>query len=694
MSKNKKSKRSSSRKNTDILSGLQIPDLIQGASFDTSLENLDEIRSRIESGANNNLGRPVRVMFISEASFLHTGFATYAREILKRLQSDDRFECAELGSYADQVKGDSYNLPWKFYGGQPLATDHQAMEDHKKVKASQFGAGAFEHAVTDFQPDVVLLHRDHWMDAWVVNHPLASKFHTIWMACVDSYPQQWEWLKDYSKADTILAYADFGKKVMEEQSRTELARRHKVSPINVDQVCRAGVPLDEFFPIGNRNNVELKEQYGIDPKTKIVGSGCGLKEQYGIDPKMKIVGSVMRNQPRKLFPTIIEGFKNYLVETGDNNAMLLLHTGIPDVGFDIPEYIHRFGVNHKVLFSTICHQCDHNSVQLWGFDSRPCPNCGTTGSVRTCSTAKGLENKRFNEIYNLMDLYIQCSIAGADEMPATEAKAAGVPVACTEYAAMYEKAHSPGGFPLKVSTFFHEGETKQTRAYTDHKSITKVMKELLGSENRRTAAGQMGRKHVERYYDWNLTADKWKASILNATLKSEGWEPAEVTYAIVGSDETKIAQTKASLPSDADLQVVTDRSELSDGWTVVLEEGDVLYPGKSDLSKEVFFHGSEANNFMIPVLTQFENGTIDTHTPILESILLNVGEEIEEGGLIISYDEQAASILSAHRAMVENLDPKNEQQILNFRNTVASIGEVIRRHIASQRAYIMRRKNG
>lgn len=645
MSKKKKVKRTKFNRDESVLSGLQIPDLIQVTPFDASLENLDDIKNKIESGANNDLGRAIRVMFISEASFMNTGFAVYTREILKRLQADDRFECAELGSYADQNQGDAHNLPWKFYAGKPLATDQRAMQEYQQNKLHQFGAGMFEGAVTDFQPDVVLIHRDHWMDEWIVNHPLASKFHTIWMACVDSYPQQWQWLNDYSKADTVLAYADFGKTVLEEQSRTELARRHGIEPINVQQVCRAGVPLDEFFPMDKD----------------------ALKQKYGIDPRVKIVGSVMRNQPRKLFPTLIEGFKNYLVETGDSNAMLLLHTGVPDVGFDIPEYIHRFGVNHKVLFSTICHKCDHNSVQLWGFEQRPCPSCGTTGSVKTCNTAKGLENERFNEIYNLMDLYVQASIAGADEMPATEAKAAGVPVACTEYAAMYEKAHAPGGFPLKVSTFFHEAETKQTRAYVDHRSITKVMKDLLGSENRRVAAGQMARKHVERYYDWDITADKWKSAILNAELKNASWEKEEV-----------LQSTSAD----------RDKSR----WTLMVEEGEVFEMGVADLEKEVFTQSGDSGQFYIPVLTELENGTIDTHSVILEPRLMK-GDPQGNEGLILTSSQQIAHILHT-QAQLLKADLSNPNTLGQLRNLLGEVGEAIRQHIAAGQPYIIRRNNG
>lgn len=671
--KKKKNIKAQTALHEDLLSGTQIPNLIQGASFDPSSDNPEEIENKILSGVNSNLGRKIKVMFISEASFLHTGFATYTREILNRLSKDDRFECSELGSYADTATGESKNLPWKFYGGRPHHSDQEGMKKWQSDKLMQFGAGNFEEAVLDFQPDVVLLHRDEWMDSWVVNNPYSDRFHTIWMACVDSYPQQWNWLKSYAKADTLLAYADYGKKVLEEQSRTKLAELNGIKPMNVEQVCRAGVHPEEFYPL---NKAEVKAKYGISPKTKIIGS-------------------VMRNQPRKLFPTIIESFRDFVLETGDDDTLLLLHTGIPDVGFDIPEYVMRAGLGHKVLFSTICHKCDHNAVQPWGFmaQGKKCPSCGASDSVKTCSSAKGLENKRFNEIYNLMDLYVQANIAGADEMPATEAKAAGVPVACTEYAATYEKAHSPGGIPIKVSTFFHEGETKQTRAYICPKSLTKIMKDMMSSEIRRSAIGHAGRKLVEAHYDWDITADKWKGAILDAELKTVGWERPDVKIAIVGEDEASINLTKGNLPDGAAVEVVPSRDKISNGWTLILEEGDIFHAGNSNLKQEVFTHGHSTSHFMILNLEKLSNGTLNTNTHIAEPSLVNVGGPAGKQELIIATDQNAGGLIHHHtRLLKEEVDMQNDDALWSLRNITANCGEVIRMHINSKQPYIIRRQ--
>jgi hypothetical protein len=66
--------------------------------------------------------------------------------------------------------------------------------------------------------------------------------------------------------------------------------------------------------------------------------------------------TVMRNQPRKLFPNIMSAFANaldnlYKLGLGDiaDKTYLYLHTGNPDCGFDIPKEIIRYGVGNRVI---------------------------------------------------------------------------------------------------------------------------------------------------------------------------------------------------------------------------------------------------------------------------------------------------------------------------------------------------------
>jgi glycosyltransferase involved in cell wall biosynthesis len=563
--KNKKWKNKPGKRDTSLLTGGQIPRNIMGAEFDPSLDDLSILESRITNAANKDLDE-IRVLMVSEASYLHTGFSTYTKNILSRLSKVSNITCAELGAYGHGADKDprAEGIEWKYYSNMPI-DDEETKAYQSNYAKNQFGTFKFHQTMEDFKPDVILLHRDHWMDEDIVNHNLSKKCHIIWMACIDSYPQKWEWLRDYGKADTLMAYSHFGKKVLEEQSRTRLAEKHNIAKLDCQTVAQAGVDPSKFKPLDK----------------------AATKAKFGIAADLKIIGTVMRNQPRKLFTRIIDSYADLLVKypkVGSKTA-LLLHTGIPDVGFDIPESVFRNGVEHRVLFSYICHKCGFYGVDTWGFTNRPCKSCQGTECVTTPNTNKGLSTEQFNEVYNIMDLYVQGSIAGADEMPATEAKACGVPVTCTDYAAMYEKNRNGGGLPIKVGVMYTEAETMQNRAMFSNESLTENMHKVLSSDFYAKTLATEARQTVLDHYNWDLTAKKWEAAILEADLKGRHMWEAKTVSAFIdteGATQEEIDKTIASLSAEGlggvkivD-QITLDLKEVSSDWTITLKAGEEL----------------------------------------------------------------------------------------------------------------------
>jgi len=508
---------------------------IIGAEFEEDCHDMGRFVQMIESAAPKD--HKLRVLMSNEATFLHTGFSTYGREIFKRLHATGKYELAELASYggpATQEKRAS-DIPWRYYHVMPV--NDVENQEFRSDDRNQFGKWKLTHVLADFKPDIVMCIRDWWMDEHVTQHPLRGKFHMIWMPTVDGYPQKWEWLKNYQSLDTCLAYSHFGKRVLEAQSRNHMAQRRKLEPIDVAYVCQPGVDLEVFKPLPEGES----------------------KRMFNIPPHMRFVGSVMRNQPRKLFPRIIESFsmfKRRYPEVADN-VYLLLHTSIPDVGWDggkgIIETIERQGVQEFVFFSYICSKCGHMAIQYFMGSPTACPRCRRNSFV-TPSTQVGYTPENFNFVYNLLDVYVQGSIAEGDGMPVNEAKAAGVPVLCSDYSALYEKARNGGGLPIANDTLFNEGGgcpdcdavrrggTMQWRSLFDRKDLAKKLADLFGNEQKRKTMGREARRCAEQFYDWALTAKKWEAILDTAPIKnrSETWDQIE---------PVKVA-TKDKPPSD------------------------------------------------------------------------------------------------------------------------------------------------
>lgn len=507
-----------------------IPKILRG-EFDYESNNIARYEEMLAQRAPRD--RKLRILMTNEATFLHTGFSKYGYELFKRLHATGKYDLAEIGSYGGPANMEprAANLPWKYY--HVMFTNQVEQQEFQSDPCNQFGKWKLTYALADFKPDVVMGIRDWWMDEHVLKNPLRNKFHFIWMPTVDGYPQDWQWIKDYEDVDTLLTYSCFGKKVLETQSAWQLARSKGIKKtLKVTDVCQPGVDLEVFRPLPPG-----------EAKTK-----------FNIPQHFRFCGTVMRNQPRKLLPRIIEAFSEFKQKypQESNNVNLLLHTSIPDVGWKngagIIETIERQGVANHVFFSYICGECRHMSISTFMGSPIQCPRCGRgpnpdgSGGFRTPNTQVGYDPEHFNFIYNILEVYIQGSIAEGDGMPINEAKAAGVPVLCSDYSAMGEKARNGGALPINNESIFNEpsegckqcgytvGGTMQWRSHFSRSDLAKKLALLFGNEPKRRIMAEQARECAEKYYDWNLTALKWQNILDSIDIKDRDgtWETTEM----------------------------------------------------------------------------------------------------------------------------------------------------------------------
>ena len=502
-------KNSSDAKKLPGISKLAMPQIL-GAEFDFEANDMAKYQEMIDQASPRE--QKPRVLFISEASYLKTGFSTYVHYVFTHLHKTDKYELAEFGSYgySPAVDPRARTIPWKYYDCMP--TNGMEEQEYRADRENQFGKWKLSQVLADFRPDIILLHRDNWMDTFILKNQLAQNAKIFWMACVDGYPQQWQWLQDYAQVDKCFAYSHFGKRVIEEQTRTELAKVKNVAPVDVTDVIQPGVDLEVFRPLPRD---EVYEKLGLTNAKHL-----------------RFIGTVMRNQPRKLFPRIIESFaqliKQYPKES--ENVMLHLHTSVRDVGFNIPEAIQRCGVEHRVTLTYLCQNCGNIAIATFRGSPTQCPQCGEN-KMDCPNTSYGLDPESFNYIYNLLEVYIQGSIAEGDGMPINEAKACGVPTLVSDYSAMYEKGRMPGGQVVVNDTMYTEHDTMQNRSLFDRNDLVKKLKKLLSNKTYREKMAKAARKEAaEPFYDWRLTAKKWEAYIDTCELKdrSTTWDKEDL----------------------------------------------------------------------------------------------------------------------------------------------------------------------
>ena len=421
-----------------------------------------------------------KVLFITESHHLASGFGTYAKQVLPRLAATGKYHLAEFASYGDPARVGE--LPWDYYNNSPATPEET--EQFNSSPANSFGIWKFARVILDFKPDVVLTYRDPWMDEWIKESPLRKYFHWVWMPTVDSYPQKRRWLESFASCDAMLTYSEFGKKVLDKQSRGSINTIGCASP-------------------------------GIDPVLyKPVDDKAKHKQSLGLPPDSLVVGTVMRNQTRKLFIELMKSFRTFLdnapKELADR-SFLYLHTSYPEKGgWDIEEGILENGLSDKVYCTYVCRSCGHWEPSKYQGIIRTCPKCHQRTSYMP-NVGHGLSIEDLIKVYNLMDLYVQYAICEGFGMPQVEATCCGVPLAAPDYSAMQDVVENTGGYPIKIEKMFRELNTNADRVYPDNDHLAEIISEYFSKDPdfRKNKSKQVREATMNRY-DWDETAAIWE----------------------------------------------------------------------------------------------------------------------------------------------------------------------------------------
>ena len=434
----------------------------------------------------------LKVLMVSEASFLSSGFGNYAKEILSRLHATNKYEIAELACYGKVNDPKDSSIKWRYYANAVGPEDPRSQQYNSSVD-NQFGRWRFERVLLDFKPDVVIDVRDYWMNSYQQFSPLRPFFHWILMPTVDSAPQQEEWIDTFMHADAIFTYSDFGRDTLAEQSNGN---------INYIDTASPGVDLSTFKPLDNRPDI---------------------KKSFGLESTF-VIGAIMRNQKRKLIPELFVSLRKLLDRYKENNdpmgenIYLYLHTSYPDAGWDIPLLLKEYEVGNKVLFTYFCKACDYFRPCLYQHPVTFCPKCGNY-SFSMPNVTNSVSQTSLNIVINTFDIYVQYAICEGFGMPQVEASSTGVPVASVDYSAMSDVVNKLNGYPIRVNHFFKELETKAIRVYPDNDHLVEIVEnyiklpQMLKDQKRYET-----RKLTETHYNWDNIAKRWENYLDNITL--------------------------------------------------------------------------------------------------------------------------------------------------------------------------------
>lgn len=317
----------------------------------------------------------------------------------------------------------------------------------------------------------------------ISNHSFCVPFsvHNCIMPTVDAIPQHEQWIATFMNADAVFTYTDWAHDVLKKEGGGLIKTYGSAPP---------GADLDTFYPMDKKE----------------------IRRQFHFEDDVNIIGTVMRLQARKLFPDLIEAFTMFQQQAPPELAKktyLYMHTSYPDMGWDLPRLIKKYGMSHKILFTYRCRKCQAVFASFFMDAVGPCPKCGKI-EAHLPNTQEGIERSSLAKIYNLFDCYVQYANSGGFEMPLVEASACGIPVMATDYSAMSDVVRKLHGYPIKVAYYRLDNEFGCYRATPSNQDLVeKWIKFFSLPESERKRKSQQSRQEVIRHYTWEQTANKW-----------------------------------------------------------------------------------------------------------------------------------------------------------------------------------------
>ena len=447
-----------------------------------------------------------RILLVGEATWLQTGYATYMAQVARRLVSAGH-EVAEIACYGDPNDARRAGIPWPAFFVTTRGADYPQCGLYPSQPS--FGATAFEEAVLEFKPEVVISARDPWTDAFIQYSPLRPFFRWVFMHPVDGEPQDEEWLAAVSQADVVLTYSDYGRDVLSRYQR-----------IRLGGVASPGAETEVFHPVDQGQ----------------------AREMLGIPPDSLVVGAVMRNQGRKLFPELFEAFSRLLKSAPEHisrQLYLYCHTAWPDVGWDLPKYILRNSCSHRCLFTFGCRSCGGAFASLWQEPAGSCLHCGSS-QIATPTVSMGLPRSLMGAVYSSMDVCVQYSVCEGFGMPQVESACCGTPVMSVDHTAMSSVCRQIGGTPIRVGRYFTENETGRVLALPDNDDLVRKLIDFLSlPPAARKAAGFRQRAMALKAFDYDVAGDVWKTAVASLSAPEASYDsPRRNLPPLVRPDET------------------------------------------------------------------------------------------------------------------------------------------------------------
>jgi glycosyltransferase involved in cell wall biosynthesis len=427
-----------------------------------------------------------RVAFNSNYPLLFSGLGKNTKYVLDYLYSTHKYDLTLYAMGLPYEHPDFARLPYKVVGSLPTTPQEidaiNKMDDASK-RAWSYGNGMIDRFVREHKPDTLILSDDQWSFSDYWKKPWADKINTIYHITIDSLPILPQAIDCAKSVKNYYTWAKFAEEEF-----------HRLGFPNV-QTIPGAISQDNFVRFSDTERLNIRKMFDL-PENEF------------------IVGMDSRNQIRKEFGPLLEGFSLFLKNNPTStNVSLFLITGWHE-GWDIPRFIKEFDIpNNKILTVYLCKDCQNITVRPFEGQNKPCKFCGGKDTQQTMRIDYGCSEEQLNIAYNLYDAYIHLANASGLELGCIQALYSEIPMATLDYAGLSWYARQP--FVEKIAhSWTRQLGTQFLRACPNAQSVADKIALLYNlTPAERRERGIAGRKWAIDTFSPQVVGKQWEAAI-------------------------------------------------------------------------------------------------------------------------------------------------------------------------------------
>ncbi len=299
-----------------------------------------------------------------------------------------------------------------------------------------------------FRPQAVISCLDMWQIDWIEHAMHSRAISNIGYISIYCKPVPCRWKRVVKNLDYAVCCSEFGRSVLKE-----------FMPYSSLDMIHLGVDWEVYHPLSEKDVLKKKHN---------------LNGQF-------VVGCIARNQIRKRFDKLIEGFAIFARNHKDVHLYLKTEANT-EHGYLIPDIVKYYGISNKITVD------EHREY------------CGSS------------ENSAV-EMYNLFDVYVQTAGVEGFGFPFLEAMACGVPVIAPDYSAMSELIAGRGILLRPVYGRVVGGTCIEHGAiHTDE--LASKLEELYTDSEKREKIRAKGMEYAKEF-SWERFHTRWREVLAN-----------------------------------------------------------------------------------------------------------------------------------------------------------------------------------